>query len=40
MTVIEGDPTLPVSKCFLDLAARLWEGTEAEVASVPVAAAG
>ena len=26
MTVIEGDPTLPVSECFLDLAARLWNG--------------
>ena len=40
MTVIEGDPTLPVSQCFLDLAARLWEGTEAEAASVPDNAAG
>ena len=26
MTVIEGDPSLPVSQCFLDLAARLWAG--------------
>ena len=26
MTVIEGDPSLPVSKCFLDLAERLWKG--------------
>jgi nitrogenase iron protein NifH len=26
-TVIEGDPTLEVSGRFLDLAARLWEGT-------------
>jgi len=26
MTVIEGDPTLPVSQRFLDLAARLWDG--------------
>ena len=26
MTVIEGNPTLPVSECFLDLAARLWNG--------------
>ena len=25
-TVIEGDPTLPVSQCFLDLARRLWNG--------------
>ena len=25
-TVIEGDPTLPVSQCFLDLAERLWNG--------------
>lgn len=25
-TVIEGDPTLPVSKCFLDLAMRLSDG--------------
>ena len=25
-TVIEGDPTLPVSQVFLDLAARLWDG--------------
>ena len=32
MTVIEGDPELDVSKCFLDLAARLLaqEETEAE----------
>ena len=26
MTVIEGDPTLPVSQRFLDLATRLWDG--------------
>ena len=26
MTVIEGDPSLPVSQCFLDLAERLWKG--------------
>ena len=25
-TVIEGDPTLPISKCFLDLAQRLLDG--------------
>jgi len=25
-TVIEGDASLDVSKCFLDLAARLWAG--------------
>ena len=25
-TVVEGDPSLPVSKCFLDLAARLSAG--------------
>ena len=25
-TVIEGDSTLPVSQCFLDLAERLWNG--------------
>ena len=25
-TVIEGDPTLAVSQCFLELAARLWAG--------------
>ena len=25
-TVVEGDPALPVSQCFLDLAARLWDG--------------
>ena len=26
MTVIEGDPSLPVSACFLSLAERLWNG--------------
>jgi nitrogenase subunit NifH len=26
MTVIEGDQTLAVSQCFLDLAERLWTG--------------
>ena len=26
-TVVEGDKTLSVSQCFLDLAARLWEGS-------------
>ena len=26
MTVIEGDPSLPVSRCFLELAEKLWAG--------------
>ena len=27
-TVIEGDPTSDISKCFLDLAALLWKEEE------------
>jgi nitrogenase iron protein NifH len=29
-TVIEGDPELPISKCFLDLAKRLLEEEETQ----------
>ena len=34
MTVVEADPTLPVSRCFIELAERLLAGTEATGAPV------